>query len=466
MASSSTSCPSCGARVPHDADRCDLCGVSINTSSASEEPAPDGSSVQSEPSQEKDPQQPSSQSEPEASSDAEEGASSPERAAEGVSAGGKGPSEGADSVYCNECGWKNPSAANFCSRCGEKLQTLDTGSTPTPPGTKRVGADLPSSVDRDAEDPAVDEAGADDEADESSVMTQQVVTIVGSAVLVVVALFFVSLWSQNQSWSDGSGNDTSAQTESPEAGSSAAGAAQGGGAPGGGAFGGASQADVTTIVDQEGVDLPDAIAEEADSLETLAANAESTTRRGYREQLVNLYVGASAYGRAAIVQREMARSSDAVSDWRRTGDLFYSWMERVGQESGGRSPAIISIGREAVSAYRTVLERDPDNLDVRTDMATALLRSNDPMEGVNQINQVLEQDSTFVPARFNKGIALLWIGRFDQAIEQFELVQKIAGEGSPQYNQAEQAIQLIREEMESSSGSPSAQGNPPITPSP
>jgi len=137
-------------------------------------------------------------------------------------------------------------------------------------------------------------------------------------------------------------------------------------------------------------------------------------------------------------------------------------MEKVGAESNGRNPAIAPIGRRAIAAYEEVLEQNPGNHDVRTDMATVLLRSNNPMRGVEELNRVLGEDSTFVPARFNKGLALLWIGRYEQAIEQFEAVQDLAGETSPQYQQAEQAIELVREEM-NANASPSSPDGPPIS---
>jgi cytochrome c-type biogenesis protein CcmH/NrfG len=159
----------------------------------------------------------------------------------------------------------------------------------------------------------------------------------------------------------------------------------------------------------------------------------------------------------------MAEASENAADWRRTGDLFYNWMEYVGRESNGRNPAIAPIGRRAIAAYENVLESEPENHDVRTDMATVLLRSNDPMRGVEELNRVLESDSTFVPARFNKGIALLWIGRYEQAITEFEAVQELAGEDSPRYDQAARAIELVREEM-NAQGSPANSSQPPVAP--
>jgi len=457
---SSRSCPSCGARVADDADRCDLCGESL----------PHAETRAPEPEPSAEPEDPATSSE--AASEAGPGQSD----AKPESYDGNPTPSG---VYCNQCGWENPAGSNFCSQCGMELQDAagEVEGDPTPgSGTRPVAANLPGPSTSDAStDASADASDAPSEASEDGeyqLMSQQVLLVVGSAVLALVALFFVTVWSQSQTW--GNASEETASTAPAQDGTPASpgtGGPTGGPTGGAASFGGATP-DLATLVSQNDTELPPDLAERTDSLEAQVPQATGAEERRLQEQLVNLYVGAGAFGRAAEVQKAMAEATQATSDWRRAGDLMYNWMEQVGQESNGRNPAIVPIGQEAVAAYEEVIEREPDNLDVRTDMATVLLRSNSPMRGVEELNRVLDEDSTFVPARFNKGIALLWIGRLEQAIEQFEQVQQIAGEDSPNYQQAEQAIQLVRDQMEessaegagASSGRPAPSASPPISP--
>jgi len=365
-------------------------------------------------------------------------------------------------VYCNECGWKNPASANFCSQCGTELQDLSaTESSAAPAGTRKVAADLPKAQrPAEAETSAGTKMAAGEE-EEQQMMSHQLMITVGTAVVVLIALFFVTLWSQNQSWS------SEASTNGDRSNQSAAGpgatAGPGGGATAGPAAGQFGGQDIATLIAENGTEISPSVSARADSIEGQLSNVEGDVKRTLQEQLVNLYVGASAFGRAARLQEEMAETSQDPEDWRRTGDLFYNWMEKVGAESNGKNPAIAPIGRRAIAAYEEVLNENPGDHDVRTDMATVLLRSNDPMRGVEELNRVLDEDSTFVPARFNKGIALLWIGRYQQAIDQFEAVQALTGEESAQHQQAAEAIKLVREEMKANE-SPSSSGEPPIAP--
>lgn len=451
---SSRSCPSCGARVADDAERCDLCGESLPNEKASD-------------------------SEPNTSPAAEDAPAPSEAVPVESDAPSDAPSDAhrdapaSQGVYCNQCGWENPAGSNFCSQCGTELQNVggEGRNSPEPrSGTRPVAANLPGPSASEASTDTSDASPEDSEDGEYQLMSQQVLLVVGSAVLALVALFFITVWSQGQTWGDA--GEEAASTAPAQNGAPAS-PGTGGPVGGAGSFGGAAP-DLATLVAQNDTELPPDLAERTDSLETQLPEATGAEKRRLQEQLVNLYVGADAFGRAAEVQKAMAEATQATSDWRRAGDLMYNWMEQVGQESDGRNPAIVPIGQEAVAAYEEVIEREPGNLDVRTDMATVLLRSNSPMRGVEELNRVLEEDPDFVPARFNKGIALLWIGRLEQAIEQFEKVQQIAGEDSPNYQQAEQAIQLVRDQMEGSSGTgsgtssgrPAPSASPPVSPNP
>jgi tetratricopeptide (TPR) repeat protein len=362
------------------------------------------------------------------------------------------------------------------------------GQTDAPPdGTRPVAADLPSAsrtenkassdvpsseaASSDATAPAAAEPGGEGEAegdaapdsvdapdaDEQAAqqMQLQVGLLVGIALAAIVGFFFVTTWSQSVSWG---GSDSGAGSPSAQ-GPAASAPAQGGGGPSiGGGSAGSNAPPLETLVEENasGSDGQAAagVTAQADSLQRVVDQNDGVRRRQARQELVNLYIGAGQLGEAALTQRRMAETSGDPADWRRTGDLLYSWMETI-EDRGTKA----QVAPRVVEAYERVLAENPDNLDVRTDMATALLQTNNPMRGVEEINRVLKQDSTHFQARFNKGIMLTMIGRVDQAIEQFELVKRIVGEESPYFEQANQAIQTIQQQ-EQGGGSAGQQGVP------
>ena len=426
MSDDAQSCPACGARVPAGADACDLCGTPMNapiedTSGGTDEPGADLST----PS-------------PDAPTSSEDG---PDE------------QEVPDSVYCNACGWENPAGANYCSQCGDELQDVTAASAApssaeTPTGTRAVAADLPSATASLSEE----ESDPDDEQVE---MGRQILSVVGVALVLVLGLFFATQWSQQYEWGSESSTESAGSeataTTSPSGGgaggtSAAAGPNGGGGGMPASPQTAAAQAptDLSALVDQLGGSVEGPVADQIDSLRTAVEGADGDRRRQLRSQLVQLYIGAGAPGQAAQIQRTLAEQTGRVEDQRRAANLLYKWMRQV--ERQGDRARISDVARHVADAYAVVVDQRPDDLDARTRMGEAYMLTNSPMKGIQAINQVLADDSTFVPARFQKGLALLQINRLDQAVTQFQQVMEYASQDDPFYQQAKRAIKVIREQ--------------------
>ena len=434
MTAESRTCSSCGARVPPDADRCDLCGTPV------EEPA--------DPSDEPDDEPVGSEA---SSVEDENGGTDAAPDAEPASSG----AEDGPTIFCNQCGWENPPGARYCSRCGEALQDL---SEATPSGTRRVSADLPTgstpaeSADEEENDGPSEQEADDLETDEQAVMGRQIVLVVGGALLVVIGLFFATQWSNQYEW----GGESEASSPSAQAGagesSSPSARPSGDQRPRSGARGRSGRPapeDLQTLLDQTADSLTGPVAGRIDSLRTRIDQASDAEKRQLQTELVNLYIGAGHPGRAALVQKDLAEATGSVDAQRRAADLLYRWMQKLqGQD---QREQVFQVARHAAQAYETVANQRPDDLDARTRMGEAYLLTNEPMRGIKAINAVLDEDSTFVPARFQKGLALLQINRLDQATKQFEMVRQYAEEGSPFFQQAERAIKVIEQQQNRSS---------------
>jgi len=427
MSEDSRSCPSCGAHVSPDASVCDLCGTPIEEADAPDPPATD--------------------TEKEATDGSEEDASN-ERSPSPNAGAEEAPVE---QVYCHDCGWENPPGANYCSRCGTELQ--DVSDDAPPAGARPVEADLPTGSKVSAEDTAAEEEIGHEQAE----MGRQILLVVGTAVVLVLGLFFVTQWSQQYEWggSDESTPPAAAERQSGESSPNAS-PPSGGGATGpsgpsstsGTAASPSNTKDLQTLVDQFGGSVEGAMASQVDSLQALIDGATGEEQRQLRSKLAQLYVGAGVPGRAALVQSKVAEQTDRVEDRRRVANLLYKWMRTVEQEQGRAEVA--EVARHVAEAFAAVAEQRPEDLDARTRMGEAYLLTNNPMKGIQAINQVLEDDSTFVPARFQKGLALLQINRLDEAVKQFEQVIRHASQDDPFYQQAKKAIEVIRKQAESS----------------
>lgn len=159
-----------------------------------------------------------------------------------------------------------------------------------------------------------------------------------------------------------------------------------------------------------------------------------------RRDLMDLYLAANRIDLAAGEAERIAEITNTENDWAIAGNLYYDVME--GREDASRS----TYAKRAISAYDRALAINPDNLDIRTDMAIAYMYDPDnPMMAIQETNRVLEQDSLHIQANFNRGVMLANINRIDQAVDQFEKVKRIiADESNPIYQRADQAIESVQ----------------------
>ena len=423
-------CPSCGARVPASSDRCDLCGTVVDESSA--EADADEAEAQAPETEPDRAQAASSDSD---STDAEPDAN--------------------PSVFCNQCGWENPPGARYCSQCGEELQDLSGASAPE--GTRPVTADLPTSASDEASGKTPDPDAPSSSKDTERAMGRQIAMLVGGALVLVVGLFFATQWSAQYEWG---GDEAGGAPSSPAGNEASASGATGGSPPmqSGGSGGGDELTGLQTLLKEAGTSsVGGAMAGQIDSLEAAIEQASGSDKRAAQAELVNLLIGVGQPGRAAVVQDDLADATGAADAQRRAADLLYRWMQQLQGE--GQRQQVLEVARHAARAYRTVVDQRPEDLDARTRMGEAYLLTNRPMRGIEAINAVLDDDSTFVPARFQKGLALLQINRLDQATAEFEQVKEFAEEGSPFTRQAEQALKIIEKQRQrSSSGASSGSG--------
>lgn len=297
-------------------------------------------------------------------------------------------------AFCTECGWQNPGGSNFCGKCGAKLQNLTakprmTGRPPVKKRTQKPKKMSPKSGSRGA--------GGKSSNAPASTVGRQMSMIIGAGVLIVIALYMMS-------------------------------------AVGGGSSSGPPTGAGTLPVIQGPLGEPYASRAEAiqQDMEALTGEARITKQN----ELIDLYISATRMDLAAAESEQLARVLNTESAWVDAGNLYYDWMDMQQNARKGIFAA------KAVSAYRQALEINPENLDVRTDLAIALMFH--PEESAMAIQEtmiVLEKDSTHVQANFNRGIMLLQINRVEQAIESFETVKRLVGNpNDPIYQRANQAI--------------------------
>ena len=301
---------------------------------------------------------------------------------------------------CDTCGHLNPDGSRFCNRCGSRLVPSRQGND-APPETG-TGTASAASVVADQRDVAaakdegpskITDLNATDKA-----VGKQVIIVVSAALLLVVVLYFAT------TMSGGSQGDFSIAAPPPD------------------------QQTVEPLASQWQEQEGQLMSE----IEGAAGEAQIDARR----RLIDLYFAADRLDFAADQTVLIAEAIGSEEEWVLAGNLYFDWMQRA--PDAQKAP----WAQKAVGSYQAALELNPDNLDVRTNMAIAYLYDpQNSMMAIQETTRVLESDSLHIQANFNRGIMLNQINRTDQAIEQFEKVKRIIGDAEdPVYQRAESAI--------------------------
>lgn len=296
--------------------------------------------------------------------------------------------------FCVQCGTKNPAYARFCYQCGHALhgavpEAVLEGSVPVVETTPVVPAPPAPAVEAAAPVRPPSDAG------------KRALTLVGAGVLAVLVLFFI----------------TRASTDRPATPPSAI------------------TGTATPLPAQPAVELPADVEARAAALEDEIAAASGDERLARQEALASLYAQNGAFALAAPIQQEVAEVRQTALAWADAGSLYLAHMLRT------QGPDRATYARLAAENYERSVALDDTDLDVKTDLATAYLNdSQNPMQAVETVKEVLAEDPNHVRANFNFGLMLAQINRTDQAQEQFQKVISLTESGDPVRQRAEQEL--------------------------
>ena len=303
---------------------------------------------------------------------------------------------------CDTCGHSNPEGSRFCNRCGARLvpsrhgSAASLGARAVPASSGKSGFDLARAELAEAEE----KKGSTHLEEDDRAVGKQVIIVVSAALLLVVILYVVTIMS------GGSAGDFDAIGQ-PQTG----------------------EQTIEPLASQW-QDREDEIMAEIDAAGTDEDRIEA------RRRLIDLYFAADRLDFAADQTALIAEATQSEEEWILAGNLYFDWMQRALETQ--KAP----WAQKAVGAYQGALAINPENLDVRTDMAIAYMYDpQNSMMAIQETNRVLESDSLHIQANFNRGIMLSQINRLDQAIEQFETVKRIIGDPQdPVYQRAQDAI--------------------------
>jgi tetratricopeptide (TPR) repeat protein len=140
----------------------------------------------------------------------------------------------------------------------------------------------------------------------------------------------------------------------------------------------------------------------------------------FADSLAALYRISNRFDSAGWFAEEAAKFFNNTESWTKTGDDYYQAYTLALDQSKQK----VMAGK-AQEFYGKVLDKQPDNLEVKTKMAMTYLTSSSPMQGITLLREVLEKDPANELALFNMGMLSIQSGQYDKAVERLERLIKV-----------------------------------------
>lgn len=146
----------------------------------------------------------------------------------------------------------------------------------------------------------------------------------------------------------------------------------------------------------------------------------------FADSLAETYFALSKFDSAAKYFDILVSLDSTADNVERSGDAYYeAFTYSVDQQSA------LKNGEYARARYEYLLDQNPERLDLKNKIAMTYVSSQNPMIGIQMLNQILEEDENNAEALFNLGILAVQTGQYERAIQRFEKL-KVADPGNVQ----------------------------------
>ena len=198
----------------------------------------------------------------------------------------------------------------------------------------------------------------------------------------------------------------------------------GGGAATNGAKADASSGPVSAEAEAAAAPHTAATAEQRQQITTLLAEygkaTDATRQIALATQLARTYENVQRFDSAGYYYEQIAERKPGPQATQQAADAYfqaYSFAATTERQQ--------LLGGKARELYTKVLEKEPDNLDAKTNLGMAYMASDNPVKGITLLREVLATDPRNEKALYNLGILAVQSNQFDKAVKRFEELVKV-----------------------------------------
>jgi tetratricopeptide (TPR) repeat protein len=135
------------------------------------------------------------------------------------------------------------------------------------------------------------------------------------------------------------------------------------------------------------------------------------------DALISQFVQYTRFDRAAYYANEVAKIEPSESNLMKAGGLYYEAFTYALE-----SDKTVKMGELTRGIYQKVLDKNPNNLLAKTNMAMTYTATQTPMQGIMMLRDVIAREPDYEPALFSLGILSIRSNQFGKAVDRFKQI--------------------------------------------
>lgn len=176
---------------------------------------------------------------------------------------------------------------------------------------------------------------------------------------------------------------------------------------------------------QESSQAPKLSVEQQKQINDLKQKLASTTSSGADKknlyaQVAQVFATANRFDSAAIYAEKVAIIDPSAENWMQAGDTYYqAFTLSLRQEN------VALYAEKTRACYQKVLEKNPRQLQAKTNLAMTYVQSDSPMQAIMMLREVITEEPNFEPALMNLGVLSMQSNQYAKAADRFKQVIRL-----------------------------------------
>jgi tetratricopeptide (TPR) repeat protein len=154
-------------------------------------------------------------------------------------------------------------------------------------------------------------------------------------------------------------------------------------------------------------------------LALFASNNPSDKKASLADSIAGFYMHAHQYDSVAYFKEQVALLSPSSKNNVAAADAYMRAVD-FADEKGK-----VTYSNQARAYYKKALGADTKNTEVKAKMAMTYVASENPMQGIKMLREVIEEDPKNETALYNLGYLSVQSGQYQKAIDRFDALLKV-----------------------------------------